>query len=179
MNALNKIISYSSNKKIPFFKCYILAVLFFNLFPLQVKANSTIGDLELKAVDVNGNNITQFTAGQYVRVIASAAIKNLPKNATAKLSITAYFTTVVLGKKISYSFTLPANSLASSRINPIEQTADYGLPLGDEIQNSFYQETIDFQIPPQTPAGTLTLSVSATATSAKQIKRKFRFKIVR
>ncbi len=155
---------------------FIACFLFSNA---NLHANASFGELELKAVDVNGNLISHFTAGEYVRVNASAKIYNLPKYANAKISITAYFTTVVLGKKISYSFTLPASGLASSRINPIQETSDFSLPVGNELQNSSFLETIDFQIPPQTPEGTLTFAVTATATSAKQVKRKFRFNIVR
>jgi hypothetical protein len=183
----NKNHSYSESNTIEFMiKLFSFSVLKYSailfsivFFHTNLNASPIIGSLELEAVDANGNSISQFIPGQYIRLNASVTIKDLPKNANAKITISALYATVVLGKKVSYSFALPAIGSASSRLNPVEGTTDYGLPLGNELQNNSFNEVIDFQIPSQVPAGTLTFTVTATATSVKQIKRKFRFNIVR
>jgi hypothetical protein len=163
----------------------ILAVsMFFLLFGVgtvysQSKSSRTSGTISLTAVDRDGNPISSFVAGQFIRLDAAANLQNLPDKASAKIGLTAGFTTKIFGKKVSYAIKLPLSGEAGSRIDPSIGLPTSGVPLGEDLQNSTYREVIDFQIPPEMPTGVLTFTVTATATSSTPLRQSFSFPVVR
>ena len=88
----NKNHSYSESNTIEFMiKFFSFSVLKYSailfsivFFHTNLNANPIIGSLELEAVDANGNSISQLIPGQYIRLNASATIKDLPKKAVLR-----------------------------------------------------------------------------------------------
>ena len=145
----------------------------------QSRTGRTSGTISLTAVDLDGNPLSSFVAGQFIRLDAAATLKKLPDKASVKIGLTAGFSTQIFGKKVSYAVKLPLSGEAGSRIDPSVGSPASGAPLGEDLQDGTYREVIDFQIPPEMPSGVLTLTVTATATSAAPLKQSFSFPVVR
>ena len=147
----------------------------------QPKSGSkTVGDFKLYAVDANGNKMQNLVAGQYIALIVEADTAVFPDKAAAGLSARANFTTRVLGQPVAYSVNLPvANASASKLVDPTVETPTSGQKLGRELENKIWRERFDFYIPIQAPAGALSITISAKATSAKNVSRTFQFKVER
>jgi len=145
----------------------------------QSRTGRTSGTISLTAVDQDGKPLSSFLAGQFIRLDAIATLKNLPDKASAKIGLTAGFTTKIFGKKVSYAVKLPLSGEAGSRIDPSVGSPTSEAPLGEDLQDGTYREVIDFQIPPEMPSGVLILTVTATATSAAPLKQSFSFPVVR
>ena len=140
----------------------------------------TTGDLKLYAVDTNGNIMQNLVAGQYIALIAEADTAVFPDKATAGLSARAKFTTRVLGQPVAYSVNLPvANASASKLVDPTVETPTSGQKLGRELENKVWRERFDFYIPAEAPAGALSITIRAKATSANSVSRTFKLNIVR
>ncbi len=139
---------------------------------------STLG-ISLQAVDRNGNPLQTLVAGEYIRLDVSADLSRLPQKASASVTASAAFTTTILGRTVSYSLSLPLKGNAGSRIDPSVGGLLSGTDLAKPYENTVYQEILDFQIPPETPAGVVTFTVTVSATSMKTIKRKLGFPVRR
>jgi hypothetical protein len=157
---------------------YIAAVLSTAQASTKTGGPSTLG-ISLQAVDRNGNPLQTLVAGEYIRLDLKADLSRLPQKASASVTASAAFTTTILGRTVGYSLSLPLKGNAGSRIDPSVGGPLSGTDLAKPYENTIYREILDFQIPPEAPAGVVTFTVTVTATSMKTIKRKFVFPIRR
>jgi len=140
---------------------------------------STGADIKISAVDINENPLPALKAGEYARLEVEARLREIPDKAQARVTASATFTTFVLGRRVSYSVSLPLRAAAGSSIDPSIGLPGSGKKLGSEVENRTIREIFDFHVPAETPAGELTISVKVTATSATRLSRTFRFQVVR
>jgi hypothetical protein len=166
------------NKKALLFLISALA-LFVTMMTADAKSKTASGIIQLQAVDAEGRPLQNLVAGKYVRLDASASFENLPPKAVGKVNFSATFSTSILGRKVSYTLKLPVSGSAGSSLDPSVGVPTSGQPLDATLPAKTFREILDFQIPPETPAGKLTLTVFASATSATPLKRSFTFNVVR
>jgi hypothetical protein len=165
-------------KLIQFF--FVTLGLWFFCAPVAAKSReqSTVG-ISLIAVDRNGNPLQTLVAGEYIRLDLSADLSALPSKASASVTASAAFTTTILGRPVGYTVSLPLKGSAGSRIDPTIGASLSGSDLVKPYENTVYHEILDFQIPPETPAGIVTFTVSVSEASIKTVKKKFVFQVRR
>lgn len=143
-------------------------------------SSKTVGKLELYAVDGDGKALPYLTAGQYVALLVTADTAMFPDKAAAGLSVRASFSTLVLGKTVSYSFNVPVVSAKASKlVDPSVGLPTSGEKLGEDLQERSWEERIDFYVPAEVPEGALSITVRAKASSSETIARTYKFKVVR
>jgi hypothetical protein len=136
-------------------------------------------ELFLSAVDANENPLPSLVAGEYVRLRVKALVNKVPDTAAVLLSAKASFSMILLGRKVAYSVNLPAQGASNSTLNPTVGMPDSGKKLGTEYEKQVIEEIYDFHIPAETPAGSLKVTVTASATSIPKFSKTFAFQVVR
>lgn len=164
---------------IPKFTFKILGCAMLIVLPGQIMAQITSASINLQAMDSMGQPTQNLVAGQYVRLDVSASFANLPPKAQGRIQASALFTTMILGRKVAYQIRLPLTASAGSSIDPTVGMLNSGLPLENLVPQKSFREILDFQIPPQTPAGKLLVTVHASAAKAQSLTRTFSFNVVR
>jgi hypothetical protein len=159
--------------------CVAWALLLHAPLHAQPSASKSQAGLDLYAVDAAGNRIADLEAGKYVALIVEADTKTFPDKASVRLSVRATFNTEVLGQPVKYSVNLPLSGSVGSGKDPSIGTATSGQKLGTALENKVWRERVDFYVPRETPAGSVTIRVRASATSAKPVVRNFTFNVVR
>jgi hypothetical protein len=134
-------------------------------------------DIQVTAVDANERPLPTLVAGEYVRLRVRAQVGNLPARAALSVGAKATFTTTILGQPVSYSINLPAQGTASSLLNPSVSAS--GRPLATDFNNRTVEEIFDFNIPRDTPAGTVTLAIRIAGSSLAPVQKSFNLQIVR
>jgi hypothetical protein len=165
--------------KTPFLFLLSVSAFFVTMGVVDAKSTPASGIINLQAVDAEGRPLQNLVAGKYVRLDASATFENLPPKAVGKVNFSATFSTSILGRKVSYTLKLPASGSAGSSLDPSVGVPTSGQPLDATLPAKSFREILDFQIPPETPAGKLTFTVFARATSAAPSRRSFTFNVVR
>lgn len=163
--------------------CIVPVIAVLLLAPSQMEAAPTppksYFQLSVSAVDLNGNPLPNLVAGNYARLTVKALVDKVPNTAAVLLSAKATFVTIFMGRKISYSIALPAQGAANSTLNTSVGMPGSGQKFGTEYEKKQIEEVYDFLLPAETPAGTLKVTVLATATSIPKFSKTFSFTVVR
>jgi hypothetical protein len=144
--------------------------------PLQQKTKINV---QVRAVDLDENPLANLTPGQYARLRVRADLGKLPSSAAVAVGARATFNTTILGRPVSYTVSLPAGGTASSLLNPAIGVPGSGQPLGKDLPSGIYEETFDFQVPPETPPGIVTITVRLSGTSLAPYQKSLRLQVVR
>lgn len=143
------------------------------------KAEKSELNIQVSAVDQNGSPLSTLVAGQYARLRVVANIQKVPDKGSASISAKASFTTMVFGKKVSYSVNLPAQGFAGSTINPAIGMETSGQKLGAEFEEERIEEIFDFYVPTEAPAGKLEVTIRISSQGLDPVTRRFTFPVTR
>jgi len=161
------------------FSVFLLGSFLLLVQSAQLVAQGASASINLQAIDAMGRPMQNLVAGQYVRLDVSASFENLPPKADGKIQASALFTTMILGRKVAYQLRLPLSGSAGSSIDPTVGMQNSGLSLENLVSQKSFREILDFQIPPQMPAGKLLITIHASAKKAQSLTRTFSFNVVR